>query len=60
MACELPEIDSTEDAYEIFKTTEWGDMWDDANIQAVLYYLRGATDLVLGDWRALFPRTLYI
>lgn len=43
------------DGMQLFSQMEWGDWWSDANMKSVFVYLRGSTDLELGEWRALFP-----
>ena len=43
------------DGYQIFESRPWDDWYDDGCIRSVIYYLRGAKDLQLGEWRALFP-----
>ena len=41
-----------------FESLAWDDMWDDANMYAVLAWLRGQMSLDLGKWRAAFPRKI--
>lgn len=44
------------DAMEVFARMEWGDWWVQcANMKSVFAYLRGSSDLELGEWRPLFP-----
>ena len=41
----------------LFSSLSWeeADMWPDARMESVFRYLRGSTDLNLGDLRPLFP-----
>ena len=41
----------------LFASLSWeeADMWPDARMESVFRYLRGSTDLNLGDLRPLFP-----
>lgn len=43
------------DGYHTFANSQWADWWDDACMRSVFFYLRGAKELNLGDWRVLFP-----
>jgi len=54
----LPEIAFTEpiqDGFFVFSQVEWDDWWDCANMKTVFAYLRGSTDLELGEWRNYLP-----
>ena len=54
----LPEISFTEpiqDGFWVFSQMAWDDWWDCANMKSVFAYLRGSTDLELGEWRNHLP-----
>ena len=49
-------------AKDIFSQVPWEeeDPWSDAQLGSVVFYLRGAKGLNLGDWRPLFPESIPI
>ena len=54
----LPEIAFTEpihDGFWVFSQVDWDDWWDCASMKSVFAYLRGSTDLELGEWRNYLP-----
>ena len=52
-------VDETTDLRELYRQTEWGDLWDDAFMRSVILYLRGSKKLRIPEgWRELLPHTL--
>ena len=47
------------DAIELWKQWEWGDLWDDAQMRALVRYLYGCSAVrIPAEWKAVLPREL--
>lgn len=57
--CQVPECPPEADAKAIFRSMEYDDMWDDADLRSCIHYLRGSTSLrIPAGWRELLPTSI--
>lgn len=57
---EIPAPLEAESAQQFFDSLTWdADIWEDADMFSCLAYIRGNTNLRLGEWRTSFPQSLW-
>ena len=51
------EVDMATPLIDMYRAYEWGDLWNEADLLAVVRYLRGSKKLTLPpEWRGVLPR----